>query len=190
MFKHKSLLLFLIIHFKGNVEIETYWLKGKRDKDGNAQAACPQFETQTISKAISKATISGPETTGDEEGLVTHQLRHARVVCVNAAIIIIIIIISKYLSLLALRFSLWWQARTRMTSSLFALIALRWRFQAILWRSPWRNAKRRRCLFIRWDVPSGLVMITPTPTNSFITISFLSFFRLLLLFSCLLTVSL
>lgn len=52
------------------MEIETYWLKGKRDKDGNAQAACPQFETQTISKAISKANISGPEATGDEEGLV------------------------------------------------------------------------------------------------------------------------
>ncbi|KAJ0002493.1 hypothetical protein NQD34_007642 [Periophthalmus magnuspinnatus] len=59
-----------IITIKGNVEIETYWLKGKRDKDGNAQAACPQFETQTISKAISKATISDPEATGDEEGLV------------------------------------------------------------------------------------------------------------------------
>lgn len=56
--------------FQGNVEIETYWLKGKRDKDGNAQAACPQFETQTISKAISKATISGPETVEDDEGLV------------------------------------------------------------------------------------------------------------------------
>lgn len=56
--------------FQGNVEIETYWLKGKRDKDGNAQAACPQFETQTISKAISKATISGPETAEDGEGLV------------------------------------------------------------------------------------------------------------------------
>ncbi|XP_030595951.1 soluble guanylate cyclase 88E-like [Archocentrus centrarchus] len=59
-----------IITIKGNVEIETYWLKGKRDKDGNAQAACPQFETQTISKAISKATISDPEATGDEEGPV------------------------------------------------------------------------------------------------------------------------
>uniref|UniRef100_A0AAV2MIQ8 guanylate cyclase n=1 Tax=Knipowitschia caucasica TaxID=637954 RepID=A0AAV2MIQ8_KNICA len=59
-----------IITIKGNVEIETYWLKGKRDKDGNAQAACPQFETQTISKAISKATISDPEATRDEEGLV------------------------------------------------------------------------------------------------------------------------
>ncbi|KAG8004073.1 Soluble guanylate cyclase 88E [Nibea albiflora] len=59
-----------IITIKGNVEIETYWLKGKRDKDGNAQAACPQFETQTISKAISKATISGPEATGEDEELV------------------------------------------------------------------------------------------------------------------------
>ncbi|KAJ8405484.1 hypothetical protein AAFF_G00319570 [Aldrovandia affinis] len=39
------------IIIKGNVEIETYWLKGKRDKDGNAQAACPLFETQTNSKA-------------------------------------------------------------------------------------------------------------------------------------------
>ncbi|XP_073342576.1 soluble guanylate cyclase 88E-like [Pagrus major] len=58
------------ITIKGNVEIETYWLKGKRDKDGNAQAACPQFETHTISKAISKATIAGPEATGDDEGLV------------------------------------------------------------------------------------------------------------------------
>ncbi|XP_030253295.1 soluble guanylate cyclase 88E-like isoform X1 [Sparus aurata] len=58
------------ITIKGNVEIETYWLKGKRDKDGNAQAACPQFETQTISKAISKATISGTEATGDDGGLV------------------------------------------------------------------------------------------------------------------------
>lgn len=46
-------------------------MKGKRDKDGNAQAACPQFESQTISKAISKATISGPEAPVDEEGLVT-----------------------------------------------------------------------------------------------------------------------
>ncbi|CAB1337056.1 unnamed protein product [Coregonus sp. 'balchen'] len=55
---------------KGNVEIETYWLKGKRDKDGNAQAACPQFETQTISKAISKATISAPEASGDQDRLV------------------------------------------------------------------------------------------------------------------------
>lgn len=62
--------LIFALFFQGNVEIETYWLKGKRDKDGNAQAACPQFETQTISKAISKATISGPEDTGDEEGLV------------------------------------------------------------------------------------------------------------------------
>lgn len=61
--------------FQGNVEIETYWLKGKRDKDGNAQAACPQFETQTISKAISKATISGPETVEDEEGLVKKKKR-------------------------------------------------------------------------------------------------------------------
>ncbi|XP_020364829.1 soluble guanylate cyclase 88E-like isoform X3 [Oncorhynchus tshawytscha] len=58
------------ITIKGNVEIETYWLKGKRDKDGNAQAACPQFETQTISKAISKATISAPETSGDHDRLV------------------------------------------------------------------------------------------------------------------------
>lgn len=57
------------------MEIETYWLKGKRDKDGNAQAACPQFETQTISKAISKATISAPEATGDEDGLVRLQPR-------------------------------------------------------------------------------------------------------------------
>ncbi|XP_077589088.1 soluble guanylate cyclase gcy-31-like isoform X3 [Stigmatopora nigra] len=56
------------ITIKGNVEIETYWLKGKRDKDGNAQAACPQFETQTISEAISKATIT--EVAGEEEGLV------------------------------------------------------------------------------------------------------------------------
>lgn len=45
-------------------------MKGKRDKDGNAQAACPQFESQTISKAISKVTISGPEAPGDEDGLV------------------------------------------------------------------------------------------------------------------------
>lgn len=45
-------------------------MKGKRDKDGNAQAACPQFESQTISKAISKATIPGTEAPGDEEGLV------------------------------------------------------------------------------------------------------------------------
>uniref|UniRef100_UPI00398F2686 soluble guanylate cyclase 88E-like n=1 Tax=Pristiophorus japonicus TaxID=55135 RepID=UPI00398F2686 len=37
------------ITIKGNVEIETYWLKGKRDKDGNAQSARPQFDTQTIS---------------------------------------------------------------------------------------------------------------------------------------------
>ncbi|XP_070299943.1 uncharacterized protein [Salvelinus sp. IW2-2015] len=52
------------------VEIETYWLNRKRDKDGGAQAACPQFETQTISKAISKATISAPETSGDHDRLV------------------------------------------------------------------------------------------------------------------------
>lgn len=45
-------------------------MKGKRDKDGNAQAACPQFESQTISKAISKVTISGPEAPGDEDRLV------------------------------------------------------------------------------------------------------------------------
>ncbi|KAF1384622.1 hypothetical protein PFLUV_G00122120 [Perca fluviatilis] len=55
------------ITIKGNVEIETYWLKGKRDKDGNAQAACPQFENQTISKA----NISGTEVTGNKEGLVS-----------------------------------------------------------------------------------------------------------------------
>ncbi|XP_016089676.1 soluble guanylate cyclase 88E-like [Sinocyclocheilus grahami] len=54
------------ITIKGNVEIETYWLKGKRDKDGNAQAACPQFEAQTISKAA----ISAPEPPIDEEVLV------------------------------------------------------------------------------------------------------------------------
>ncbi|KAI9538988.1 hypothetical protein NQZ68_009065 [Dissostichus eleginoides] len=53
------------ITIKGNVEIETYWLKGKRDKDGNAQAACPQFGTQTISNA----NISGPEARRDEEGM-------------------------------------------------------------------------------------------------------------------------
>ncbi|XP_054454167.1 soluble guanylate cyclase 88E-like [Anoplopoma fimbria] len=53
------------ITIKGNVEIETYWLKGKRDKDGNAQAACPQFETQTISKV----NISSPEAKGDGKGL-------------------------------------------------------------------------------------------------------------------------
>ncbi|TRY98522.1 hypothetical protein DNTS_014645 [Danionella cerebrum] len=51
---------------KGNVEIETYWLKGKRDKDGNAQAACPQFEAQTISKAA----VPAAEPPIDEEGLV------------------------------------------------------------------------------------------------------------------------
>lgn len=45
-------------------------MKGKRDKDGNAQAACPQFESQTISKAIRKAAISDPEAPGDKEGLV------------------------------------------------------------------------------------------------------------------------
>uniref|UniRef100_A0A8C2G5L2 guanylate cyclase n=1 Tax=Cyprinus carpio TaxID=7962 RepID=A0A8C2G5L2_CYPCA len=54
------------ITIKGNVEIETYWLKGKRDKDGNAQAACPQFEAQTISKAA----ISAPEAPIDEDVLV------------------------------------------------------------------------------------------------------------------------
>lgn len=51
---------------QGNVEIETYWLKGKRDKDGNAQAACPQFETHTISKV----DISSPEAKGDKEAVV------------------------------------------------------------------------------------------------------------------------
>ncbi|XP_060935164.1 soluble guanylate cyclase 88E-like [Limanda limanda] len=55
-----------IITIKGNVEIETYWLKGKRDKDGNAQAACPQFETISISKA----NIKAPEAKRAEEGLV------------------------------------------------------------------------------------------------------------------------
>ncbi|XP_053284337.1 soluble guanylate cyclase 88E [Pleuronectes platessa] len=55
-----------IITIKGNVEIETYWLKGKRDKDGNAQAACPQFEIQTISKA----NIKAPEAKRAEEGMV------------------------------------------------------------------------------------------------------------------------
>ncbi|XP_064181537.1 soluble guanylate cyclase 88E-like isoform X2 [Anguilla rostrata] len=54
------------ITIKGNVEIETYWLKGKRDKDGNAQAACPQLETQTISKA----TISPPDPPINEDVLV------------------------------------------------------------------------------------------------------------------------
>lgn len=77
MSKPKPLFDIFLLHLQGNVEIETYWLKGKRDKDGNAQAACPQFETQTISKAISKATIAGPEATRDEEGLVKIQLRHA-----------------------------------------------------------------------------------------------------------------
>ncbi|XP_066524863.1 soluble guanylate cyclase 88E-like [Hoplias malabaricus] len=48
---------------KGNVEIETYWLKGKRDKDGNAQAACPQFVAQTISKT----SVSSPEAPTAEE---------------------------------------------------------------------------------------------------------------------------
>ncbi|XP_059371310.1 soluble guanylate cyclase 88E-like [Carassius carassius] len=53
------------------IKIETYlsrsyWLKGKRDKDGNAQAACPQFEAQTISKAA----ISAPEAPIDEDVLV------------------------------------------------------------------------------------------------------------------------
>ncbi|KAJ3587425.1 hypothetical protein NHX12_011022 [Muraenolepis orangiensis] len=57
------------ITIKGNVEIETYWLKGKRDKDGNAQAACPQFDYQTIDKAINKATIPGSDAPGDAKGL-------------------------------------------------------------------------------------------------------------------------
>ncbi len=48
------------------MEIEMYWMKGKRDKDGNAQAACPQFEAQTISKAA----LSVPEPPIDEEELV------------------------------------------------------------------------------------------------------------------------
>lgn len=56
----------LPFNLQGNVEIETYWLKGKRDKDGNAQAACPQFEAQTISKAA----ISAAEPPIDEEELV------------------------------------------------------------------------------------------------------------------------
>lgn len=48
------------------------------DKHCNAQAAaCPQFETRTISKAISKATILDPEATGDEQGPVKVRLRHA-----------------------------------------------------------------------------------------------------------------
>lgn len=51
----------------------------------------------------------------------------------------------------ALRFSHWWQGRTRTMSSLFALIASRWRFQAILWRSRWKSAGWRRCWFIRWE---------------------------------------
>lgn len=66
--------------------------KEKRDKDGNARAACPQFESHTISKAISKATISDPGATGGEEGPVKVQLRHAwtvyTLICFIAAIII------------------------------------------------------------------------------------------------------
>ncbi|KAL3972914.1 tubulin polyglutamylase TTLL1 [Sarotherodon galilaeus] len=42
-------------------------IKAQRDKHCNAQAACPQFETRTISKAISKATVLDPEATGDEQ---------------------------------------------------------------------------------------------------------------------------
>lgn len=87
-------------------------------------------------------------------------------ICFNAAIIII----SKYQSLLALRFSLWWQERTRMTSSLFALIVPRWRFQAILWRSHWRNAEWRRCLFIRWDIIKTVLLDSFLP--EFLLVSF------------------
>ncbi|GCC17555.1 hypothetical protein chiPu_0017596 [Chiloscyllium punctatum] len=50
----------------GNVEIETYWLKGKRDKDGNAQAACPQFDTQ----AISTTTLTPESSLGRKRDLI------------------------------------------------------------------------------------------------------------------------
>lgn len=43
----------------------------------------------------------------------------------------------------------------RTMSSLFPLIVLKWRFQAILLRSRWRSAGWRRCLFIRWEGISG-----------------------------------
>ncbi|XP_048399583.1 soluble guanylate cyclase 88E-like isoform X1 [Stegostoma tigrinum] len=55
-----------MITIKGNVEIETYWLKGKRDKDGNAQAACPQFETQ----AISTTTLTPESSLGGKRELI------------------------------------------------------------------------------------------------------------------------
>ncbi|XP_038651140.1 soluble guanylate cyclase 88E-like [Scyliorhinus canicula] len=54
------------ITIKGNVEIETYWLTGKRDKDGNAQAACPQFENQ----AISTTTLSPLSSVGGKGELM------------------------------------------------------------------------------------------------------------------------
>ena len=52
------------------MEIETYWLNGKRDKDGNAQAACPQFETRTIDKSINQAANPGSEAPGEDKGQV------------------------------------------------------------------------------------------------------------------------
>ncbi|XP_069762917.1 soluble guanylate cyclase 88E-like isoform X1 [Narcine bancroftii] len=65
------------ITIKGNVEIETYWLKGKRDKDGNTQAACPQFDHQTVhtttvsqhSSACSNRKLINLSTGEDDETL-------------------------------------------------------------------------------------------------------------------------
>ncbi|GCB62005.1 hypothetical protein scyTo_0011412 [Scyliorhinus torazame] len=54
------------ITIKGNVEIETYWLTGKRDKDANAQAACPQYENQ----AISTTTLSPLSSVGGKGELM------------------------------------------------------------------------------------------------------------------------
>lgn len=48
------------------------------------------------------------------------------------------------------RFSRWSPERMRMMLSLFALIGSRWKFQAILWRSPWRSVPWRKCPFIKW----------------------------------------
>lgn len=97
---------------QGNVEIETYWLKGKRDKDGNAQAACPQFETHTISKV----DISSPEAKGDKEAVVRDPPSRPWMVYTLMCFIAAVIITISYVipRILAPRVPQWRQGRTRM----------------------------------------------------------------------------
>ncbi|XP_005992460.1 soluble guanylate cyclase 88E-like [Latimeria chalumnae] len=82
IFEHRG-----TITIKGNVEIETYWLKGKRDKDRNAQAACPQFETQTVSKSalsppdfpVDEDESVYPSIIGDEEDVKSLRSDHIKI---------------------------------------------------------------------------------------------------------------